>query len=165
MAEFETQRERVPLDDSGELDTATAFLSFARHCLVKKLDGLDEEQVRRVMVDSGTSLLGLVQHMTDGERVWFGHHMRGDPDPDVDFGMAVPAGRSTADVVADYQAAIANSDVVIARLGDPEAPMAVPIDGKRLSLRWVITHMMTETTRHAGHADIIREQIDGATGR
>lgn len=69
----ETQREHVPYDDAGELDTAVAFLRFARRCVVKKTDGLADEQLRRVLVPSGTSLLGLVQHVTVGERYWFGH--------------------------------------------------------------------------------------------
>ena len=64
----EEQREPVPRNDSGELDTALAFLSFARHCVLKKADGLSDEQLRRVLVDSGTSILGLVQHLTTGDR-------------------------------------------------------------------------------------------------
>lgn len=64
----ETQRQSVPSNDENELDTALAFLRFARQSLVKKLDGLDEEQVRTVLVPTGTSLLGLVRHSTDGER-------------------------------------------------------------------------------------------------
>jgi hypothetical protein len=162
----ETQRESVPRNDAGELDTATAFLAFVRHCLIKKLDGLDEEQARRVLVGSGTSLLGLVQHATVGERYWFTHHVRGDdPGADWDFTMEVPADRSTAAVVADYQAAIAASDVVIAEVGDADALTALPVDGERRTLRWVLAHVTAEVSRHAGHADIIREQIDGATGR
>jgi hypothetical protein len=58
----ETQRKPVPRNDGGELDTATAFLSFARECVLKKSDGLSEEQLRRVLVGSGTTLLGLVHH-------------------------------------------------------------------------------------------------------
>jgi hypothetical protein len=162
----ETQREPVPRVDSGELDTALAFLSFARHCVLKKADGLSDEQLRRVMVDSGTSLLGLVQHLTEGERYWFGHHLIGtDWDTDRDFGMAVPADRAAADVLADYRAAIADSDRAILTVGDPDARCAVPVDGNRHTLRWVLAHMTSETARHAGHADILREQLDGATGR
>jgi Protein of unknown function (DUF664) len=64
----ETQREAVPRVDSGELDTALTFLSFARHCVLKKADGLSEEQLRRVLTGSGTSVLSLVQHLTEAER-------------------------------------------------------------------------------------------------
>jgi len=90
----ETQREAVPRVDSGELDTALAFLSFARHCVLKKADGLSDEQVRRVMVDSGTSILGLVQHLAEAERYWFGHHVAGTAwSADDEYGMDVPADR------------------------------------------------------------------------
>jgi len=64
----ETQRQPVPRDDNGELDTATAFLTFARNCVLKKTDGLTEEHLRRVLVGSGTTLLGLVHHLTFAER-------------------------------------------------------------------------------------------------
>src|SRR3954452_230701 len=73
----ETQREPVPRVDSGELDTALAFLSFARHCVLKKAGGLSVDQLRRVLFDSGTSILGLVQHLSEAERYWFGHHLSG----------------------------------------------------------------------------------------
>ncbi len=162
----ETQRESVPRVDSGELDTALAFLSFARHCVLKKADGLSDEQLRRVLVDSGTSVLGLVQHLAEAERYWFGYHLAGATwDADWDIGMTVPADRAAAAVLRDYQAAIEESDQAIQAAGDPEARFAVPVDGNRHTLRWVMAHMTSETARHAGHADILREQIDGTTGR
>jgi hypothetical protein len=79
--------------------------------------------------------------------------------------MAVPASRAAADVLRDYQAAIQDSDRAIRAAGDPGARFAVPVDGNRHTLRWVIAHMTSETARHAGHADILREQLDGTTGR
>jgi uncharacterized damage-inducible protein DinB len=162
----ETQRERVPLVDSSELDTATAFLGFARHCLIKKTDGLNDEQLRRVLVESGTSLLGLIQHSVVGERYWFGYQLLGVGEADdFDFTMVLPPERSTADVLQAYRDAIEESDAAIRRIGDPEALSARPIVDQPLSLRWVLAHMTSETARHAGHADIIREQIDNVTGR
>ena len=162
----ETQRESVPRTDSGELDTALAFLSFARHCVLKKADGLSEEKLRRVVVHSGTSILGLVQHLAEVERYWFGHHLAGAAwNADQEHGMAVPAGRAAADVLAGYRAAIEDSERAIRAAGHPQARFAVPVDGNRHTLRWVIAHMTSETARHAGHADILREQLDGTTGR
>jgi uncharacterized damage-inducible protein DinB len=162
----EAQREPVPRIDSGELDTAMAFLSFARHCVLKKADGLSDEQLRRTMVDSGTSILGLIQHLADAERYWFGYHVAGAAlNPDLDFDMTVPADRTTTDVLRDYRAAIEDSDREIRTAGDPDARCAVPIEGNRYTLRWVMAHMTSETARHAGHADILREQLDGTTGR
>jgi hypothetical protein len=162
----ETQRESVPREDGSELRTALAFLQFARHCVLKKTEGLDEEQLRRALVPSGTSLLGLVQHLCDGERYWFGHHVAGDPAAaDVDFGMTVPAERTVADVLAAYRAAATASDAILGAVGGLDAPVAQPIDGEQLSVRWVVAHMTSETARHAGHADVLRELLDGVTGR
>ena len=103
----ESQREPVPRVDSGELDTALAFLSFARHCVLKKADGLSDEQLRRVLVDSGTCILGLVKHLAEAERYWFGYHLAGAAwDPGREYGMTVSASRPVGDVLRDYRAAI-----------------------------------------------------------
>ncbi len=162
----ETQREPVPRVDTDELEVARAFLAFQRHCVLKKAEGLSEEQVRRPMVVSGTSLLGLILHLAEAERFWFDHHLGGnDWSEEAEFGMAVPADMSVEQVVRTYREAIEASDRAIEAAGDPEAPMAIPIDGMSKSLRWILAHMTTETARHAGHADILREQIDGVTGR
>ncbi|MEO7259938.1 MAG: DinB family protein [Jatrophihabitantaceae bacterium] len=164
--DFETQREPVPRVDTGELDTALAFLDFVRSCLLKKAAGLTEEQLRRAVVPSGTSILGLIQHLTVGERFWFGYQFASiGEDADFDFDMVVPAKRSGAEVLADYRAAIEESNELIRRIGNPEARAVMPVDGEYLSLRLVIAHATGEVTRHAGHADILRELIDGTTGR
>jgi hypothetical protein len=114
----ETQRRPVARVDSGELDTALAFLNFNRDSVLKKTEGLDDEQVRRVLVVTGTNLLGLVQHLAQAARNWFGYrltraaHVRGPGS-----GMRVPRGRSTAKVLDDYRAAIAASDAAIRAIG------------------------------------------------
>ncbi|MFE1318058.1 DinB family protein [Kitasatospora phosalacinea] len=165
MTTIESQRRPVPLADGGELDTALAFLGFARECVLKKTEGLTEEQLRRVLVPTGTNLLGLVQHLTDAERYWFGYHVAGQEQyRDVDFGMAVPEDVPAERVLAGYREACAASDAVL-RGADPSAPTATPVAGAPRSVRWVLAHMTGETTRHAGHADILREQLDGTTGR
>jgi uncharacterized damage-inducible protein DinB len=161
----ESQREPVPRNDAGERDTALAFLSFARHCVIKKTEGLTDEQLRRPMVDSGTSLLGLVQHLVDAERCWFGYHVGGRSADDFDFSMDVPADRPVAEVLQGYRDAIAASDEVLAGVTNLDQLMVKPVEDNRHSVRWVVAHMTGETTRHAGHADILRELIDGTTGR
>ena len=162
----ETQRQPVPRIDTSELDTAAAFLAFARESVLKKLDGLTEEQVRRALVPTDTTLLGLVRHLIDGERYWFGYTVAGQGGPeDWDFTTVVEPGRSAEQVVRDYREAIAASNRIIRGIADPEALTAMPVDDRPLSLRWVIAHMTSETARHAGHADILRELIDGTTGR
>lgn len=166
MTTTETQRRPVPFNDGGELDTALAFLAFARECVLKKTEGLTEDQLRRVLVPTGTNLLGLVQHLTDAELYWFGHHVAGRPEyEEVSFAMEVPADVPAEQVLAAYREAIAASDAAITSSPDLSRPVAVPVRGDLLSVRWVLAHMTSETVRHAGHADILREQIDGATGR
>jgi hypothetical protein len=162
----ETQRQHVPQNDAGELDTAVAFLTFVRQCVIKKSDGLSDEQLRRVLVPSGTSLLGLVQHLAVAERFWFGHYLVGSFDDTMwDFSMTIPAARTTRQIMDDYVAAISESDKAIGAVGDPSALAVGSFDGESRTLRWVLAHMTGETARHAGHADILREQIDGTTGR
>jgi hypothetical protein len=163
---LESQRERVPLNDGGELDTALAFLSFARSCVLKKVDGLAEEQLRRRLLVSDTTLLGLVQHLTDAERYWFGYTLAGDPRyADVDFSMVVAPDRSADQVIAGYRTAIAESDALIRAAYHLDVRTAHPVNDEPRTLRWVFAHMTSETVRHAGHADILRELIDGVTGR
>jgi len=162
----ETQREPVPRNDDGEAVTALAFLTFARHCVIKKTEGLSEEELRRPMVESGTSLLGLVWHLIDAERYWFGYQLAGQGVDDYEFEMTVPADVTSAHVIAEYRDAIAESDQILAGLDSLDQRMAIPTpDDKRHTARWVIAHMTSETVRHAGHADILRELIDGTTGR
>lgn len=162
----QTQRRPVPLNDSGELDTALAFLNFNRESVLKKTDGLDEEQLRRVLVRSGTNLLGLITHLAGAERYWFGLQLTGVKHPKGHkLGMKVPKESSAEAVISDYRAAIAESNAAIIAAGDPEAQLAKLVSGQRLTLRWLLAHMTSETARHAGHADILREQIDGTTGR
>jgi uncharacterized damage-inducible protein DinB len=162
----ETQRKPVPRNDTSELDTALAFLRFARESVLKKTEGLDDEQLRRVLVATGTNLLGLVQHLTVGERYWFGYHLGGtEAEGRWDFGMDVGADRSTYEVLSDYRTAIQESDDTIMALGNPQVLAVRPVDGEQRTLRWILAHMTSETARHAGHADILREQIDGTTGR
>ncbi|TDB82067.1 DinB family protein [Micromonospora sp. KC721] len=163
---IESQREAVPRNDGGELDTNLAFLSFARSCVLKKVAGLNEEQLRRRLVVSDTTLLGLVQHLTDAERYWFGYTFAGDPRyADVDSDMVVAPDRSPDQIIAGYRAAIADSDAHISAASGLDVLTAQPVGDAPRTLRWVLAHMTSETVRHAGHADILRELIDGATGR
>ncbi len=164
---LETQRERVPTEDGGELATALAFLRFQRACVLKKIDGLDEEQLRRRLVVSETTLLGLVKHLADGERWWFAHHVGGDPAyADLDWSMVVPEDVPATAVVADYRAAIEEADRHLAAVESAETLTRLPVgDTGPKTVRWVLTHKTAELARHLGHMDILREQVDGVTGR
>ena len=167
MTELETQRERVPVNDDGELDTALAFLDFQHACVFKKIEGLTEEQLRRRLVVSDTTLLGLVKHFADGERWWFAHHLGGDPAyADLDWTMVVPEDVSAESVIADYRDALEEARRHIAAAESAETLTRLPVgDSGPKTLRWVLHHNIAEIARHLGHMDILREQIDEVTGR
>jgi len=153
----------APVVVGGEIDTALAFLGYLRDAVLRKLDGLDEDQVRLSPVPSGTSLLGLVGHLTEMESYWMQRRFAGEDVSVVDGGFTVDAGATIDSVRRAYLSATSRSDAIARAAADPERPMALGTHG--LTLRWVLAHMSEETARHAGHADIVRELIDGVTGR
>jgi hypothetical protein len=148
---------------ASELEQLQAALDGMRAGVVKKLSGLSESDARRSTVPSGTNLAGLLQHLTFVESLWFeevvagGKARRGLRSMDVDPSVTLTQLR------AEYRDACEASNAIIASVGDPDAP--VTRNGKAQNLRWAILSVLGEISRHAGHADIIREQIDGRTGR
>ncbi|SER75044.1 DinB family protein [Lentzea albida] len=144
-----------------------------REVLVWKLEGLSEAEVRRPLVASGTNLLGLVKHLTLTESRYFGE-VFGRPFPEPmprwddlaarGSDMRADESESRGDIVARYRRAWAHSDVTISSLA-VDSPGHVPWWPRPdVMLFNVLVHVVTETARHAGHADILREQLDGATG-
>ncbi|MFF4044314.1 DinB family protein [Streptomyces sp. NPDC001816] len=153
---------------AGEKNILHASLNRHRDAVLWKLDGLDDEQLRRPMTPSGTTLLGLVKHLASVEYGWlvetFGR--AGEPlwfDPYKDEDMSVAPGETTEQIVAFYARARAAADRTIAEL-PLDAPGRPAWRDVSVSLRWTLVHMIEETARHAGHMDILRELIDGATG-
>jgi hypothetical protein len=149
----------------SEREVLEAFLELYRGIVPRKLAGLADVDARRALVPSATTLLGLVRHLACVEREWFAEVLGGAPPPDPPpalDGFAVGPGDTVAAVLADYAAACAGSRAVAAGLGLDDA-VPHPRLGS-VSLRWVYVHLIEETARHAGHADILREQTDGATG-
>jgi uncharacterized damage-inducible protein DinB len=159
--------QRVPFT-GGEKVSLHVSLDRHRDVVLWKLDGLDDEQLRRPMTPSGTSLLGLVKHLASVEYGWFcetfGRQSEAVPfnpdDPDAD--MRAEAHETAADVVDFYGRARAAADSVIEELRTEDVGTAW--FGDTVSMRWVLIHMIEETARHAGHMDILRELIDGQTG-
>jgi len=143
-------------------------LNRHRDAVLWKLAGLDDDQLRLPMTPSGTNLLGLVKHLASVEYTWFcetfGRNSESPPfdpdDPDAD--MRAAPGETTADIVAFYGRAREAADAVIDELSVEE--LGTAWSGETVSLRWVLIHMIEDTARHAGHMDIVRELIDGATG-
>jgi hypothetical protein len=153
----------APVIVDGEIETALAFLDYLRESVRRKLDGLTETQARQALVPSGTSLLGLVKHLTQVETYWLEKRFLG-VDMALDRDSFSPApGETTASLLARYVESAARTDAIARASGDPEQLMARGRHG--LTLRWALAHVTEETARHAGHADILREMLDGATGR
>lgn len=152
----------------GEKESLHASLDRHRDVVLWKLDDLGDEQLRRPMTPSGTNLLGLVKHLAAVEYGWFCQTFGRETEPlpfdedDENADLRVIAEESTAQIVAFYQGARAAADSLIAELDLDD--VGTPWSGQTVSLRWVLIHMIEETCRHAGHMDIVRELLDGATG-
>ncbi len=159
------------MDDDAIKASLLQELRWAREALVWKLDGLSEYDVRRPLTATGTNLLGLVKHVATWEARYLGEVLgRPFPEPlpswedDDGADLWVLPEESRADVLAFYERACAHADATIAAL-PLGAPGRVPWWGEaEVTLFSVVLHVLTDTTRHAGHADILREQLDGATG-
>ena len=156
--------ESVPDLVGSERDVLLYYLDKNRVAVVRASEGLSDEQQRRPGVPSGTNLLGLVLHLTRAESHWF-HYVFLDQGDTFNDSMEVPADLPRAEVVAAYQQACKRSDEIVRACPDLStmAAIANPGEAEKVSLRRIIAHMIEETARHAGHADILREQIDGLT--
>ncbi|KPC87384.1 DinB family protein [Streptomyces albus] len=158
---------RPPRTAGGEKETLVAFLGYLREAVVAKAAGLSDEVGLTPGVPSGTSLLGLVKHLTRVEHNWFvwAYAGRGGERP-LDDDEPPAAGETAQTLIAAYREAVRASDEIIAACDDLGRPGARALVGTEPpTLRWILVHMIEETGRHAGHADILREQTDGATGR
>jgi hypothetical protein len=151
------------------------YLKTARDALLWKLDGLSEYDIRRPLTPTGTNLLGIVKHVASVALGYFGETFdrpSGEPlpwfadDAEPNADMWAAADQSRDEIVALYHRAWAHSDATIETL-DLDAIGHVPwwpAEHSEVTLHRVLVHMLAETNRHAGHADIVRELIDGAAG-
>jgi len=151
---------RLAADERATLQT---LLQYQRESLVRKTVGVDENAARTTSVASGTTLLWLLKHMAHAEPRWILRRFAGQDEVIADD--AVNPGDTVEDAVAIYQRIWRRVDDIVTRspsldvLGVPDGD-EVPVN-----LRWILMHLLEETARHAGHADILRELIDGQTGR
>ncbi|HEV2825475.1 MAG TPA: DinB family protein [Actinomycetota bacterium] len=158
---------RVPFT-GAEKESLKVSLDRHRDTVLWKLEGLGDDDLRRSMVPSGTSLLGLVKHLAAVEYGWFcdtfGREIEplhfDDDDPDAD--LRVRPEETTEDILAFYGRARAAADQAIDELDVEDTGTAW--FGEAVTMRWVLIHMIEETARHAGHVDILRELIDGMAG-
>ncbi|WP_216208156.1 DinB family protein [Amycolatopsis aidingensis] len=151
-----------PRTGSSETEVLRGFLDYLRSSIAAKVEGAPEPQVRTAAVPSGTNLLGLLNHLTFVERSMF----LGDEVTDWQATFQAAPADSVAAVLARYRKAVQAANLVLEGCTDLGAPLPRPRpDRPAPSIRWALTHMIEETGRHAGHADILRELIDGTTGR
>ncbi|MEC4018820.1 DinB family protein [Streptomyces sp. H27-D2] len=156
---------------AGEREMMRAFLDYHRATLAMKVDGLSDEELRRQSMPPSTlSLLGLVRHMAEVERNWFRRVIDGEDIPLVwsdegDYQVAYDARTAARSEAFDAW----RTEVEHARRIEAEAPSLdvtgfLAQQGEHVSLRLVMLHLMHEYARHNGHADFLREGIDGAVG-
>jgi uncharacterized damage-inducible protein DinB len=159
-------------DPKGDL---RRYLQVAREAMLWKLDRLSEYDVRRPMVPTGTNLLGLVKHLASVELGYFGETFGrpfSEPLPWLEEGaepnadMWATPDESRAEIIGLYHRAWAHSDATIGSLALDAIGQVPwwPPERREVTLHRILVHMIAETDRHAGQADIVRELIDGATG-
>lgn len=165
------ERPTPPLN-VDERTTLESWLEFYRSTLVLKCEGLDDAALRTAAAQpSVLSLQGLVQHMAEVERNWFRRVLVGEPAPSIyeqtaeesdhDGGFEVSEKTSFLAAVAIWQEEVAHAR---ANCAARELDDTSPFMGSEVNLRWIYVHMIGEYARHSGHADLIRENIDGETG-
>ena len=162
---------------ADERDGLLSFLAGMREVITIAAYGLTDEQARAVPSASSLSVGGLIKHVSSTERGWIdlvlqqpwgGGQDGGEQAYADDFALA--EGETLAEIIADYEKVAARTDEVVAGIADLNQPVPVPKgvpwvpqDLDAWSVRWVLLHLIQDTARHAGHADIIRESLDGAT--
>lgn len=154
---------------ADERDTLHGFVDFLRGTIELKCEGLSEEQAKKSVLPSPLmTAAGVVKHLRWVEHYWFEVVLAGRPskapytreDPDADW--RIEEGETITQLLADYAAQCTVSREILSGLDlGHEVPFR---DGKTVSARWVLAHMVEETGRHAGHIDIVRELLDGTTG-
>ncbi|MEV5278997.1 MULTISPECIES: DinB family protein [unclassified Streptomyces] len=154
-----------------ERETLRAFLDYHRATLAMKCEGLSDEQLRRQSMPPSTlSLLGLVRHMAEVERAWFRRPFEDNDAPmvwskEIDFQAAYDASESTrAEAFAAWEAEVEHSRRIERAAASLDLAGHQPRWGEDVSLRMVMLHMILEYGRHNGHADLLREGVDGTVG-
>ncbi|MBB5435802.1 DinB family protein [Nocardiopsis composta] len=154
---------------ASEREQLETFLDYLRDAVVRKARGVSEEDARRSPVPTGTNLGGLIKHLRWVELGGFAEQIGQIPaaelptppwtDADPEADLRLEPNEKLDDVIAAYQAECDRSREIAAQHSLDYAPR-----GRELTLRWVYLHVILETARHAGHADILREMIDGSVG-
>lgn len=146
-----------------ERQTVMALLQYQRSSFVKKVSGVSEESARQLFAPSGANLLWLTKHMSRAEALWLLYRFAGQ-DGAIDSDAVTP-NDSLQSAIDAYQEIWAQTDAVVAAAPNLDVLCQNVGDESPVNLRWVLMHLLEETARHAGHVDILRELVDGQTGR
>jgi uncharacterized damage-inducible protein DinB len=164
-----------PPSSGPELPLLSGFLDFLRETVLLKCEGMSAEQLAQPLPPSTLTLGGLLNHLALVEDGWFRYAFLGvprwqpwdgvdwDADPEFEFRTATEL---SADALrARYRETVARSREVVAQAASlDQLSVRTRPDGEPWSLRWILIHLIEETARHAGHADLLRESIDGQVG-
>lgn len=162
------ERYGAPID-GDEKSVLVGMLDHYRATILNICAGVGEEDLRRPMVPSGTTLLGLVKHLAFVERGWFeeivGNQPSGLPydEDDLDMDFRIEADETSEQIFEMYRESCRRSNEIIEQVSLDEISRW-PGRSYDCNFRWVLAHMLEETARHTGHADILRELIDGTVG-
>jgi hypothetical protein len=161
-----------PDPGGSEAELLDQFLDVQRAAMLAKTEGLDREQLARAHPPSALTLGGLLHHLSLAEEDWMEIHFLGQPDSepfaradwaeDPDWQFRVPDAMEPGQLRQRYQEACDRSRAVVRQAAGLDQLSVKPVRGEHFSLRWVILHLIEETARHAGHADLLREAIDGS---
>lgn len=165
----------LPPPHADERTTLAGWLDFHRGTLAAKCSGIDDQQARQTSAEpSPMTLLGLVRHLTVMEHTWIHRTFAGSELPPTDAtgdpsGFTLPPGQSIEEALTTWRAAVERSRELTAEasLTDPVSLLpkdAAIVGSKTVSPRWVLVHLIEEYARHNGHADLLRERVDGTTG-
>jgi uncharacterized damage-inducible protein DinB len=149
-----------PTGTANELDLLLRWLAFLRGAVLRKATGIDDTQARWRPDGKLISLLGIVNHLTHVEWRWIDGEILGEPTSK-DQSEYDPPGLSIAPALAAYRDRAERTDATVRKIGDLRTPCR---SGDGTDLRFVLLHLINETARHAGHADAVRELLDGTTG-
>jgi uncharacterized damage-inducible protein DinB len=152
----------LPVPPGDEKELLLGWLQFLRESVLRKAEGLDEDQARWRPDGKLIAIAGIVNHLAHVEWRWIDGTLRGEPVSRSEDEFTVPRDRPFAEVVDAYRRRAAATDATV-RGADLDAACHHP-GHPGIDLRWVLLHLIEETARHAGHADATRELLDGVTG-
>ena len=163
-----------PDRDGSERELLEQYLEVQREAVLAKTEGLDQEQMARSHPPSALTLGGLLYHLSLVEEDWMEIHFSGQPDrapfldadwdADPDWQFRAPVAWGPERLRRRYRGACSRSRRVVREATSLDQASRKPVRGEHFTLRWVLLHLIEETARHAGHADLLREAIDGSVG-